>query len=105
MTQQRNDFEPYASIKDVAEFLGVCEKTVRRYCSSRVREPLPFYCVGRQLRFRLSEVNKWVGRTKGQKERRRGRKLRIAEENETTYDRDSCKETEAAPLAAGKEVR
>ena len=105
LKKARQQFEPYVDIKDAAAFLGVSTKTIRRHCTTRVGERIPFYRFCGQFRFKLSEVDAWAKRTKGQGHRQRGRKKEIEKQASSSYDADAPRETEAAPLAAGKEVR
>jgi excisionase family DNA binding protein len=49
--------EPYVDMKAVAAFLGSTERHVRDLV---YRRAIPFYKVGRLVRFRLSEVEAWV---------------------------------------------
>ncbi len=57
MKKARQQFEPYVDIKDAAAFLGVSTKTIRRHCTTRVGERIPFYRFCGQFRFKLSEVD------------------------------------------------
>ena len=52
-------FEPYVSLTEVAEFLGMSKATLEKW---RFRNELPFpvYQIGRRLRFKLSEVDEWA---------------------------------------------
>lgn len=67
--------EGYVDIQRVAAFLGVSTKTVQRWLLRA--EGFPVYRLGRQLRFRLSEVDRWARtnkqRTKAKGTRRRSR--------------------------------
>ena len=53
--------EPFVDVKAVAEFLGSSERHVRELV---YRRAIPFYKVGRLLRFRLSEVEAWVSESR-----------------------------------------
>jgi excisionase family DNA binding protein len=51
--------EPWISAEDVAKHLGVVKDTVYRWTRDR---DLPAHRVGRLLKFRLSEVDRWIAR-------------------------------------------
>ena len=51
--------EPLMTIKEVAEWLRVGERTVRRWVAE---EGLPYYRFKKLLRFRASEVEGWTRR-------------------------------------------
>jgi len=49
--------EPWVSLDDVAQHLGVSTDTVHRWLRSR---GLPAHKVGRLWKFKISEVDAWV---------------------------------------------
>ena len=49
--------EPWVSVDDVAQHLGVAKDTVYRWIETRL---LPAHRVGRLWKFKLSEVDEWV---------------------------------------------
>ena len=49
--------EPWISVEQVAQHLGVAKDTVYRL---RERKGLPAHRIGRLWKFRLSEVDDWV---------------------------------------------
>jgi excisionase family DNA binding protein len=49
--------DPWVSVDDVAEHLGVVRDTVYRWID---RRGLPAHKVGRLWKFKLSEVDRWV---------------------------------------------
>ena len=49
--------EPWVSVDEVAKYLGVMKDSI--YCSIEGRG-LPAHRVGRQLKFKLTEVDAWV---------------------------------------------
>ena len=51
------EFEHLISVEDVASHLGVSKDTIRTWIK---KGTIPFRKVGRQYKFRLSEVNAWV---------------------------------------------
>ena len=79
------EYEPFVDLQTAAKFLNVSKKTIRRYCASRNREPMPFYRPCTALRFRISEIARWAERTKGEKKRRRGRKPKVAKVENVGY--------------------
>ena len=50
--------EAFVGIQAVADFLGISTKTIHRWIAGA--EKFPVYRVGRQLRFRLTEIERWV---------------------------------------------
>jgi len=52
-----NEPEKWSSIEDIAEHLKVHKDTIRNW----IRQgEIPVHKVGRQYRFRISEVDEWV---------------------------------------------
>ena len=49
--------EPWASVEDVANHLGVAKDSVYRWVETR---SLPAHKIGRLWKFKLSEVDDWV---------------------------------------------
>jgi len=49
--------EPWSSVDDVAQHLGVAKDTVYRWIE---RKSLPAHKIGRLWKFKLSEVDDWV---------------------------------------------
>ncbi|MEW6359292.1 MAG: helix-turn-helix domain-containing protein [Planctomycetota bacterium] len=97
------EIEKFVDIQAAADFLGVSAKTVRRYCTSLVRERLPHYRFMGKLRFRLSEASEWAERTRNRPQRCRGRHLAVANVGVMGYTSNDS-ETGAASNA-GEEVR
>jgi excisionase family DNA binding protein len=64
--QQLSDSKPekWSSIEDVAAHLSVHPDTIRSWIRKKV---IPFHRVGKQYRFRLSDVDEWVesGKSEG----------------------------------------
>lgn len=54
--------ENYVDVLRVAEYLGVCRRTVERLCYNQDRSGFPAHKIGKQRRFKLSEVELWVQR-------------------------------------------
>ena len=55
MEQLTND--PWSSLEDVATYLGVNKDTIRNWIK---KTDIPAHKIGRQWKFKLSEVDKWV---------------------------------------------
>lgn len=49
--------EPWASLEEVAAYLGVNKDTVRNWIK---KTDIPAQKIGRQWKFKLSEVDAWV---------------------------------------------
>ncbi len=45
------------SVEEIANHIGVSKDTIRAWIK---KETIPFYKVGRQYKFKLSEINAWV---------------------------------------------
>ena len=51
---------PLWSVKDLAEYLGVPEKTIYSHTGAGATDPFPAYRVGKHLRFKPSEIAEWL---------------------------------------------
>ena len=49
--------EPWVSVDQIAEHLGVTRDSIYRWID---RKSLPAHCVGRLWKFQVSEVDDWV---------------------------------------------
>ncbi len=49
--------ERWMSLEEIAKHLGVSKDTIRAWIK---KETIPYHKVGRQYKFRLSEVDDWV---------------------------------------------
>jgi len=49
--------ETYLTIEELAEYLKLAAQTIRRYVLNR---EIPFYKIKKVIRFRLSEIEKWI---------------------------------------------
>ena len=56
--------ETYLTIEELAHYLKVAEQSIRRWVLNR---EIPFCKIKKVIRFRLSEIEKWVD-NKGEKE-------------------------------------
>lgn len=45
------------SVEEIANHIGVSKDTIRAWVK---KETIPFYKVGRQYKFKLSEIDAWV---------------------------------------------
>ena len=51
------EIERWYNLEEIANHLGVSKDTIRSYIK---KGTIPFYIVGRQYKFKLSEVDAWV---------------------------------------------
>lgn len=49
--------ERWLSLEEISKHIGVSKDTIRSWIK---KETIPFYKIGRQYKFRLSEVDAWV---------------------------------------------
>jgi excisionase family DNA binding protein len=49
--------ETYLSIEGAAKYLGVAEKTVRKWVLNR---EIPYHKIMKVIRFRVSEIEEWI---------------------------------------------
>jgi len=49
--------ETYLTIEELAKYLKYAEKTIRKWVLNR---QIPFHKIHTSIRFRLSEIDKWV---------------------------------------------
>ena len=52
-----NDVERWYSLVEISEHLGVSKDTIRAWIK---KDTIPYHKVGRQYKFRVSEVDAWV---------------------------------------------
>ncbi|MFY9282838.1 MAG: helix-turn-helix domain-containing protein [Miniphocaeibacter sp.] len=52
-----NEPEKWSSLEDIAEHLGVSKDTIRNWIK---KDAIPNYRVGKQFKFKISEVDEWV---------------------------------------------
>ena len=45
------------SVEEIANHIGVSKDTIRAWAK---KETIPYYKVGRQYKFKLSEIDEWV---------------------------------------------
>lgn len=51
------EVERWFSLDEISKHLGVCKDTIRLWIK---KETIPFHKVGRQYKFRVSEVDAWI---------------------------------------------
>ena len=51
------NIEKWVTVKDVTEYLGVGRETILQWIAKR---NMPAYKVGRQWKFKLTEVDEWI---------------------------------------------
>lgn len=52
-----NEIERWLSLEEISKHLGVSKDTIRIWIK---KETIPFHKIGRQYKFRISEVDDWV---------------------------------------------
>lgn len=52
-----NKVEPWVCLEELAEYLGVNKDTIRNWIK---KTDIPAHKIGRQWKFKLSEVDKWI---------------------------------------------
>lgn len=52
-----SEVERWLSLEEISKHLGVSKDTIRSWIK---KNTIPFHRVGRQYKFRLSEVDEWV---------------------------------------------
>lgn len=49
--------EKWSNLKEIAEHIGVSRDTVRNWIK---KDAIPYYQIGKQYKFKISEVDAWV---------------------------------------------
>lgn len=52
-----SEVERWLSLEEISKHLGVSKDTIRSWIK---KDTIPFHKVGRQYKFKLSEVDEWV---------------------------------------------
>ena len=52
-----NEPEKWVSLKEIAIHTGLSKDTIRNYIEKNV---IPFYRIGKQYKFKISEIDQWV---------------------------------------------
>jgi excisionase family DNA binding protein len=55
-----DQYEPFVNIEYIQNYLGVPRKTIYKWSYEFVTSGFPSYKIGRHLKFRLSEIEKWL---------------------------------------------
>lgn len=53
------EIEKWCSVDEISDYLGVSRETIYRWIDNK---KIPSYKVGRQWKFKISEVDEWVKR-------------------------------------------
>lgn len=56
-TMTKNVTEHWSNLEEIANHIGVSKDTIRSWIK---KETIPYHKVGRQYKFRISEVDAWV---------------------------------------------
>jgi excisionase family DNA binding protein len=64
--------ETYLNVREVATALKLSVQTIRRYV---LKKEIPFHKISRSVRFKPSEIERWVEKRKGDKDAERGENL------------------------------
>ena len=51
------ELERWFSLEEISKYLGVSKDTIRGWIK---KETIPYYKVGRQCKFKVSEVEAWI---------------------------------------------
>ncbi len=52
-----DEHEKWSNLKDVAAHIGVSKNTIRNWIK---KDAIPYHRIGKQYKFRMSEVDAWV---------------------------------------------
>lgn len=52
-----NEPEKWVSLEEIASHTGLSKDTIRNYIKRRV---IPFHRIGKQYKFKISEIDSWV---------------------------------------------
>jgi excisionase family DNA binding protein len=98
---------PLMTVRDVAEYMRLAEQTIQRYVLKR---EIPFHKVGKVIRFRFSEVERWINEGGGKRrdspeEGRQGDLFAETEQAGTDRETEAGKEAgESEGTGANKET-
>lgn len=51
------DNEKWVNLEEIAEHMGLSKDTIRNYIK---KEQIPYYRIGKQYKFRISEIDTWI---------------------------------------------
>lgn len=54
-----NEAERWISLEEVSQHIGVSKDTIRLWIK-KDKDTIPYHKIGRQYKFRLSEVDEWI---------------------------------------------
>jgi excisionase family DNA binding protein len=57
MNEEKGGMETYLTIEEVAAYLKLAQQTIRKYV---LNKSIPYRKVQKSVRFRLSEIEKWI---------------------------------------------
>ena len=52
-----HEVEKWVSLEEVADHIGLSKDTIRNYIN---RDQIPFYRIGKQYKFKISEIDTWI---------------------------------------------
>lgn len=52
-----HEVEKWVSLEEVAYHIGLSKDTIRNYIK---RDQIPFYRIGKQYKFKISEIDTWI---------------------------------------------
>ena len=50
------DLERWLNLEEIAQYIGCSKDTIRTW----IKKTIPFYKVGRQYKFKVSEIDTWI---------------------------------------------
>ena len=51
------EIEKWVSLEEIADHMGISKDTIRNYIK---KEQIPFYRIGKQYKFKISEIDAWI---------------------------------------------
>ncbi len=61
---QKEHLEAYVDIDFISQFLGLPIKTIYKWSSESSLNGFPCYKLGRRLKFKISEIERWIRKYK-----------------------------------------
>lgn len=55
------EVEKWVSLEEIADHMGLSKDTIRNYIK---KEQIPYYRIGKQYKFKISEIDAWIERGK-----------------------------------------
>lgn len=56
-----HEVEKWVSLEEVADHIGLSKDTIRNYIK---RDQIPLYRIGKQYKFKISEIDTWIESSK-----------------------------------------